>query len=66
MPFGRPAKDRREVEDDPVIVPVVELVPRGLRPVSVQVVPHDVHPPVGVGVRDLLHEAHKISLRAPI
>ena len=41
------AWDGGEVEDEPVTVPGVEIVPHGLRAMGVQVVPHYVHLPLG-------------------
>lgn len=56
----------REVKDKPLIVAGVELIPYSLRAVGVEVVPHDVHPALGIGLRDLLHKGHEIGLGTPI
>ena len=45
--------NRGEVEDELVIVSGVEIIPHGLRAVGVQVVPHTVHLPLGVGLREI-------------
>jgi len=57
---------RREVEDESLLVPSVEIVSHGLRTMRVEVIPNDVHRALGVGQRHLLHKGHEIVLRAPI
>ena len=57
---------RREVEDESLLVPDVEIVPHGLRTMCVEVIPNDVHRALGVDQRNLLHKGHEIVLRAPI
>lgn len=57
---------RREVKRKPSIVPGIEIFPHGLRPVRVEVVPHDVDTTLGVSPRDLLHEGHEIGLCTPV